>query len=353
MKTEEPPTRHLYYADLAKQDGSFEDWNARKDSFHSGYYGEVRGEKNKQDPINFDQIDYRPEIAVGRWPVSTPAEASRIAAKTIAYEESVLKRKDRQFQRAGFIAVGGWVDSCGLLGRLATELAKDWQVEERFYCDPGQKPATAPPNRQEVVGLLNHGLGLVVYAGHGQSDAWEQCLSVRDLGQITNTTACPVFISAGCSTAYFARLPPYDGYVDVNGNEHAGTDHHEVFSAPPSPPAPYQRGRFNSTGLGEQLFKREGSGAVAYIGCNTRSQPCALTLLEGFIEALAGTNEPHLGDCWDKAIGHYYDHEHLADLKPNADWYPPSIFFQGMKFMVFGDPSLRMSGVGQAKGQAD
>lgn len=25
---------------------------------------------------------------------------------------------------------------------------------------------------------------------------------------------------------------------------------------------------------------------------------------------------------------------------PTAGWYPPSIFFQGMKFMLFGDPSL-------------
>ena len=57
----------LYYADLAKPDSTFEDWNAVRDGFHTGYYGEVRGEKNKQDPINFDRVDYRPEIAVGRW----------------------------------------------------------------------------------------------------------------------------------------------------------------------------------------------------------------------------------------------------------------------------------------------
>src|SRR6266481_277387 len=57
----------LYYSDLAKADGSFEDWNAQKDSFHAGYFGEVRGEKNKQDLINYDGIDYLPDIAVGRW----------------------------------------------------------------------------------------------------------------------------------------------------------------------------------------------------------------------------------------------------------------------------------------------
>ena len=152
----------------------------------------------------------------------------------------------------------------------------------------------------------------------------------------------PVIISAGCSTAYFSTLPPYEPYMDVDGKEHAGSDHKEVFTAPPPPPSPYQRGRFNPTGLGEQLLKRSTNGSVAYIGCNTGSQPCGLTLVEGFVTALAEAKEPHLGDCWNSAICHYFKKEKLATLKPNADWYPPSIFFQGMKFMLFGDPSLRL-----------
>lgn len=34
--------------------------------------------------------------------------------------------------------------------------------------------------------------------------------------------------------------------------------------------------------------------------------------------------------------------ENLATIVPTESWYPASIFFQGMKFMLFGDPSLRM-----------
>ena len=52
--------------------------------------------------------------------------------------------------------------------------------------------------------------------------------------------------------------------------------------------------------------------------------------------------ESRLGDCWNRAICHYFNKKNLATLKPNDDWYPPSIFFQGMKFMLFGDPSLRL-----------
>jgi hypothetical protein len=42
-------------------------------------------------------------------------------------------------------------------------------------------------------------------------------------------------------------------------------------------------------------------------------------------------------------VNYYYDKEGLAKLKPNDDWYPPSIFFQGMKFMLFGDPTLPLA----------
>jgi hypothetical protein len=332
----------LYYSDLAKADGSFEDWNARKDSFHGDYFGEVRGEKNKTDPINYDEVDYRPDIAVGRWPVSTPEEAQLVAAKTITFELSVITSPNQPGRRAGLIAVGGWVDSRSLMDELAVKLGGGWQAEKRYYSDDRSSASTPAPDHEELRRLLNEGVGLLAHTGHGQPDAWEHCLSVRDLDRITNAARLPVVISAGCSTAYFAPLPPYEPYVDVNGKEHAGSDHQEVFAAPPPPPSPYQRGRFNPTGLGEQLLKRSANGSVAYIGCNTGSQPCGLTLVDGFVTALAGAKAPRLGDCWGRAIGYYHDKEHLADLKPNADWYPPSIFFQGMKFMLFGDPSLRL-----------
>ncbi len=332
----------LYFSDLAKADGSFEDWNARKEGFHAGYFGEVRGEKNKTDPINYDEIHYLPEVAVGRWPVSTPAEARIVADKTVAYERMLLAQSAPHRQRAGFVVTGGWVDSRQLVDGLAAKLAGAWQLEKRYYSDAGQPSATPPPNHQQVCQLLNEGVGLVVHTGHGQPDGWDQCFSVGDLDHLTNAMQLPVIISAGCSTAYFSPLPPYEPYVDVDGKEHAGSDHQEVFTAPPPPPSPYQRGRFNPTGLGEQLLKRSTNGSVAYIGCNTGSQPCGLTLVEGFVNALAEAKEPRLGDCWASAIRHYFSKEHLATLKPNADWYPPSIFFQGMKFMLFGDPSLRL-----------
>jgi hypothetical protein len=364
----------LYYADLARMDGSFEDWNARKDGFHAGYFGEVRGEKHKDDPINFDQVDYLPEIAVGRWPVSTPEEAARVAAKSVAYERGILDGTHTAARTAGLVAVGGWVDCRAFMDRQAARLPAGWRAERRYDPPPGESAAPAPPappaataapdqpaaekpgdaiagaapppppTEAEVVALLNAGVGLVLHAGHGNDDCWERCISIGSLARIQNGDRLPVMISAGCSTAAFAALAPYQGYTDASGVEHAGTNAGEKFTAPPPPPAPYQRGAHNITGLGEALLRAGPNGAVAYIGCNTGSQPCGLTLLEGFVKGLSMAPEPRLGDLWNGAIRHYWTKERLATLRPNADWYPPSIFFQGMKFMVFGDPSLRIAG---------
>ena len=153
-----------------------------------------------------------------------------------------------------------------------------------------------------------------------------------------NGDRLPLFFSIGCSTAYFAPLGPYEAYTDTAGVEHQGTNKGEVFTAPPPPPAPYQKRKIANS-LGKALLTSGPNGAVGYIGCNTGGQGCAMTLLEGFTAGMAHGRK-RIGDCWVYAVAYYYDHEHLATLAANDDWYPPAIFFQAMKYMVYADPSL-------------
>ncbi len=328
----------LYYGDVAKADGAFEDWNGRKDGFHRDYYGEVRGEKNKDGPINFDAIDYRPEVGVGRWPVSNEEQLRAVAAKTIAYETAVLEGRSKGLRRAAMIGVDGWVDCRPMMNRLALALPAGWRAERRY--GPDIASSTPQPTAAEVVSLLNHGLSLILHTGHGWDDGWDRSFSVRDLPKLTNAEGLPVMFSAGCSTGRFATLPPYEAYVDIAGVPHRGTNAGEVFEAPPPPPHWYASGEYNRTGLGERVVLLPSGGAVAYIGCNTGSQPAALTLMEGFVEALRVEKSPRLGDLWRRAVTTFYQKEYLSDLAPTESWYPASIFFQAMKFMVYGDPSL-------------
>lgn len=329
----------LYYSDLAKADGSFENWNGSSDDFHGVYFGEVRGEANKNDPINFDKIDYIPDVAIGRWPVSTPDEVRLLVSKSFSYEARLESSDRDQLRKMALFSVDGWIDSRPALDRAAASLGESWKKERRYY-GRWNGIQTAPPTESEIKKLLNQGMSLVMHAGHGQDDRWEECFPVSALPEIQNADRLPVILSAGCSTARFATLPPYEAYVDASGTEHVGTNLGEVFKAPPPPPACYQQGKYNPTGLGEQLLRGGPNGAIAYIGCNTGSQPCGLTLLMGFANAYAEQKNPRLGDCWAGAVAFYHKEQRLSELVPNDDWYPPSIFFQGMKFMCFGDPTL-------------
>jgi hypothetical protein len=330
----------LYYADLAKPDGTFEDWNAMKQGFHARYFGEVRGEKNKRSPINYDQIDYRPEIAFGRWPVSTEKEVAIVAAKTIAYEEAIRDGTHPGLRRADFFNVEKYVDARDRMTGWAAKMPPGWTVGRYFYQDDKKPYQTPPPDEAHVVASLNQGTALAVHVGHGSDHSWFRSFSTGSLKKLRDADRLPVMLSVGCSTGNFAPLPPYTAYVDVEGKEHVGTDHKEVFHSPPPPPSPFQKGKYNPTGLGEQVLKRGPGGAVVYIGCNTGAQPCAVTLAEGFLAAMQRSEQPLVGDCWASAIRYYYSREKLATLVPNNDWYPPSIFFQAMKFMFFGDPTV-------------
>ena len=330
----------LYYADLARADGSFDDWNGRKDGFHAHYFGEVRGETNKDNPINFDGVDYRPEVGLGRWPVSTPEEVRLVAAKTMRHERAVEAGGGGWLGRAGLVMVGGWVDARPRFEAVRSRLEPAWGVERMYY--EGGAYGAAEPTEPRLVEMINAGVRLVLHAGHGNDDVWEHCLSVGSLERLTNAAMLPVMMSAGCSTARFATLPPYEAYEDAHGVRHAGTHHGEVFTGPPPAPACYARGEFNMTGLGERLVRAGEGGAVAYIGCNTGSQPCGLTLIDGFVDGLVTVEGARLGDCWAHAVAFYYEREGLATIVPTESWYPASVFFQGMKFMLFGDPSLPM-----------
>lgn len=334
----------LYYSDLAKPDGEFDDWNAQKEGFHATYFGEVRGAANKDDGINFDNVDYRPDVAVGRWPVSKPDDVATVAAKSMEYERRAIEGADSRQRRASLVSVGGWVDTRVYMNRLKNKLKDNWEVERTFYADKRRTYDVPEPSRKQVRSIFDSGAGLVLHAGHGQPWGWEKCFFPKDLERLAESDAMPVVYSASCSTAHFAPLPPYGKYIDIHGAEHAGTSKGEVFTSPPPAPAAYQPGDYNRGCIAEKLLAKPGAGAVAYIGCNTGSQPCGLTLMRGFVDKLADDAEPRLGDCWSHAVAYYYDHEKLATIEPTDSWYPPTIFFQSMKFMCFGDPSLRMPG---------
>jgi len=123
-----------------------------------------------------------------------------------------------------------------------------------------------------------------------------------------------------------------------------------TLSSPHEPPGLWPKGAYNRTDLGEQLLRTGPNGAVAYFGCNTGSQPGGITLLDGFPETRRWRTRSRLGDCRAGAVTYYQDRGKLATLRRTKSWYPASVFFQGMKFMLFGDLTLLMPMASAASG---
>lgn len=334
----------LYYADVARADGSFDDWNGAAPAAGGDprYFGEVRGETQKSSPINFDAISYVPELAVGRWPASDLATLQGIVAKTVAWRPSGAT------PRALAIHADGWIDARAPTQALLDTLASSgFATTRQFFGDEGGVPTAASVSAAVNGGTREPGSGetagldLLLHLGHGFPEGFDRCFGPAEV-EAARAAHPAVWFSVGCNTASFCTEPPYQPYVDVAGVPHRGTNAGEVFATPPPPPACLQPGPLNATGLGERLLRLPTGGAIAYLGCNTGAQPCAVTLLDGFVAALAAPAPTTIGAAWRSALAHYYEAEHLATLAPDAGWYPPSIFFQGMKFMLFGDPTLRL-----------
>ncbi len=333
----------LYYADLARRDGSFDDWNASRDGMHANYYGTMMQRGTDKVPLNYDRIDYRPEVAVGRWPVRSAAEAAAVAAKSMRYERAVLADEPVPVRRAGFVCRTNLFDVRGEMNALAAGLeARTGCLSVRLYSDSADaKWFTPGPSEQTVERMFQRGVGLVFHTGHGDRGSWEGCLDARRLAFLNDAALPPVVFSIGCDTAVYTALGPGGPYRDIHGKLHRGCDKGEVFGEFPPPMDAYQPREFVRTGFGIEMLRSRTIGASAYIGCAAGANGRAWPLMPAFIRHIQDTPEPRLGDAWVAAVNAYYKTCNLdRALKPG--FRDGAMFDQAMLFHLFGDPSLRL-----------
>jgi len=317
----------LYYAGLYKN-GNFDNWDAN----HNGYYGELSGATGT---INVDNVNMGPSVAVGRVPASTLTEVETYVSKIITYEWNA---SGSWAQKAVLFATHDWkADACRVQERIAKDYLKEYQC--RVYSSMGSPcPSAGTLSAAGITNCFNNGVGLIGYIGHGQTDALQipsGYWGTSNIPQLKNTDCLPIMAVAACSTAEFTTLPPYGSYVDVNGVKHNGTNQGEKFTAPPPQPSCLQTLIDPDNDLATQLTVRTKAGVIAYLGGVTGMQ--SYEPVEYFFQGLV--KQKTVGAAWQWMVRHYYAVQH------NPEWVTVARVHQPWKYMLFGDPSLRIGGV--------
>jgi hypothetical protein len=327
----------LYYADLYHADGSFDDW----DSNSNGLYGEIGGEM-RPGLLNIDRVDLNPDIAVGRLPAYSADEVQTYVTKVIAYESGAY---NAAWSRRMILISSPSFDSgyCSYQQDVAG-LFPTGRDLIRLY-PPGNPCAdTPPPDMATILAEMDKGAGFVSYIGHGDMDLWADTVTIKDITNLKNQDGLPIIFAGGCGTGTFTIGAPGGPYLDIHGTVHAGAQAGETFSAMPPQPAVLQPEN-NAEGMMKYMLVQSPNGAVIYIGAITGAQfPALFDLNTAFFRAIS-LGEPNVGNAWNSAIREYYTLNRFEESYTNADWYVLARFHQPWKFLLFGDPSLRIGGV--------
>jgi len=199
--------------------------------------------------------DLLPDIAIGRLPAASLAEARVMVAKTLAYESSAT------FSPGRIVLVADNPDDGGDFGASAEELAQGvlaTRNPERIYLATLGPQAT----RAAITQAFDRGSALVSYVGHGGIHLWasENVFDTAQVGELRTQAQQPVVLTMNCLNGYFHF--PY----------------------------------FNS--LAEALVKAEGKGAIAAFSPSGLSLNApAQTFHRALLEEILSGRHPTLGDA--------------------------------------------------------
>ncbi len=134
--------------------------------------------------------DQRPDLAVGRWPVSTPKEVKDLVERTLVYEQGSAVEK------AIFVPD----TSEARFKNIAARLAQSGSIPEEQVVQLGEEETLDFANQ------VNKGAWLATYVGHGSITRWgkEDIVNIDSVRDLKNETP-PIVLQLTCLTGLFAH----------------------------------------------------------------------------------------------------------------------------------------------------
>jgi hypothetical protein len=179
----------LYFADLYKENGEFDDW----DSNGNGIFAEW----------GKDTLDLTPDIAIGRLPCRTTKEVDIIVEKIIAYENETYGSS--WFNR--MVAIGGdtFPAYAGAEGEATCDVATSYMTGftiQKLYTSTGS--LTGPT---DIINAVNQGCGFLMTRGKGGTDRIRMgmpdgseliAFQNKDVSKLANTDQYPICVLGEC-----------------------------------------------------------------------------------------------------------------------------------------------------------
>ncbi len=331
----------LYYADIYKDDGTFEDW----DSNGNGIFAEW-----SRDSEQKDILDLHPDVSVGRLACRNTLEVHTVVKKIITYETQTA---GQSWFRHMIVAGGDtfpnpYDEYEGEMEATRSATYMDSIIDSTTYLFSSDETLT---KRIDLVRALNRGAGFVHLAGHGTPsiwsthpphdiDNWTDGIGLADMVRLRNRDTLSIYVIGGCHTHKFdVTIQEFFKGVLTNGLHYFSPDNDD-FGA-------YWLYEWVPECIGWRLISIRHGGAIATIG-NTGlgyGTPGNSTLdgLGGWLEtrffhAIGVQGKTILGEAHCQALSDYIDKD---DVDVNKDRIDRKTVEQ---WVLLGDPSLKIGG---------
>jgi hypothetical protein len=154
--------------------------------------------------------DSVPDLAIGRLPATSVAQAEAMVSKLLAWEDS------GQSLEGAAALVADNPDGAGDFEANAREIREAFlqgrATEEIFLRDVGSRDAA----RARIIEAFDSGLSLMSYVGHGGAAVWagENVLNSSDTASLRAQSRQPVVLTMNCLNGYFVA-PGYDSLSEA------------------------------------------------------------------------------------------------------------------------------------------
>lgn len=205
--TEEAPA-DLYFVDINDTAPGADLWNSNGNTI----WGEVPYPYQSPQPPSYDQVDYHPDLWVGRASVNTAAEADIFLDKVFIYEgiQSVdyfetAPRELRIGYTTGILWSSPYIPGSASAESISTFIPSGAWEEEKLY------ESTGTNNYQNTINMIDAGPHHVYHASHGsQTYMWTSASSNYTTDHIMAQTN----ISSGHLPALWQSISCYIGHLD-------------------------------------------------------------------------------------------------------------------------------------------